>query len=484
MQRNTPGEQIEQIKNSILQFGNNDPIAIWGDNNIIVEGHGRYTALQQLGYEEVECIRLDHLSEEERRAYTLAHNKLTMNTGWDMDVLTKELEQLQDMDFDLSLTGFEMDELESLLETEEEPEVIEDDYEVELPEEPKAKVGDIYQLGRHRLMCGDSTSKDDVAMLMNGEKADMVFTDPPYGMKKEKDGVLNDNLNYDNLLIFNKQWIHLTFDALKDNGSWYCWGMDEPLMDIYSHILKPMQKDNKITFRNLITWDKGNGQGQLSGDFRMYPIADEKCLFVQCGIQCLTLNADQYWEGNEPIRKYLYDERMKCGWDVPIMKTIAGHSDRNRDHWTSKSQWNMPTRDVYEKFQNWAKEHKINAFNKSYDELRAEHDRLIAYFNNTHDNMNNVWHFDRTGKKERELTGGHATPKPITLCSRAIKSSSREGEIVLDVFGGSGSTLIACEQLNRTCYMMELNPKYVDVIIDRWETLTGEKAVKINVEVA
>lgn len=114
-----PKEQIEQIKNSILEFGNNDPIAVWGENNIIVEGHGRYTALQQLGYEEVECIRLDHLSDEERRAYTLAHNKLTMNTGWDMDVLAAELEQLQEIDFDLSLTGFDMDELGKLLEDEE-----------------------------------------------------------------------------------------------------------------------------------------------------------------------------------------------------------------------------------------------------------------------------------------------------------------------------------------------------------------------------
>jgi len=338
-------------------------------------------------------------------------------------------------------------------------------------------------------MCGDSTNIEDVEKLMNGQKADMVFTDPPYGMKKEADGVLNDNLNYDDLLQFNKQWIPLTFDALKDNGSWYCWGIDEPLMDIYSNILKPMMRENKITFRNLLTWDKGNGQGQLSADFRMYPIADEKCLFIQVGIQALTLNADQYWGEYEPIRKYLYDSRISMGWDVPTMKRIVGHSDLNRDHWTSKSQFNMPTREVYEKMQKAAetqrKEQGINnnafrreydAFRREYDDLRREYDDLRAYFDNTHDNMNNVWHFDRTGNDERELTGGHATPKPIALCSRAIKSSSREGEIVLDVFGGSGSTLIACEQLNRTCYMMEIDPKYCDVIRKRyWKYVSGSE---------
>jgi DNA modification methylase len=299
-------------------------------------------------------------------------------------------------------------------------------------------------------------------------------------MKKESDGVLNDNLNYDKLLEFNKEWIKLSFEKLKENGSFYCWGTDEPLMDIYANILKPMAKDNKITFRNLITWDKGHGQGQLSEEYRMYPIADEKCLFIQCGIQALTLNADNYWEKNEPIRKYLYNERIKCGWDIPTMKTIAGHSDKSRDHWTGKSQWSLPTKEVYEKFQKWARENNVDAFKKEYEELRAEYEELRAYFNNTHDNMNNVWHFDRTSAEERELTGGHATPKPIALCARAIKSSSREGEIVLDLFGGSGSTLIACEQLNRACYVMELEPKYVDVIIKRWETLTGQKAELIK----
>lgn len=465
-------EQIEQIKRSIEEFGMNDPIGVW-KNNEIIEGHGRLIACKELGISEVPIIRLDELTDGQRRAYALAHNKLTMNTDFDLDILDIEIEDLGEIAPEIDMSDFGFD-VNSII-VEENKEVVEDD----IPEnvETRCKLGDIWQLGNHKLICGDSTDVAVIDRLMNGVKADMVFTDPPYGMKKESEGILNDNLNFDDLLDFNRQWIPLTFGALKDNGSWYCWGIDEPLMDIYSNILKPMARDNKITFRNLITWDKGNGQGQLSSGFMMYPIADEKCLFVVCGIQCLTLNADQYWEQYEPIRKYLYDERMKCGWDVPTMKTVAGHSDKSRDHWTGKSQFNLPTKEVYEKFQKWAKDHKIKAFEKDWDQLRKEYDQLRAYFDNTHDNMNNVWHFDRAGKEEREHTGGHATPKPIALCSRAIKSSSREGESVLDVFGGSGSTLIACEQLNRKCYMVELDPHYCDVILQRWETFTGRKAV-------
>ncbi len=465
-------KDVKNIKKSIEKYGMNDPIGIWSDQNIVVEGHGRLEACKQLDFEEVPCIRLDHLSEQERREYAIAHNATAELSEWDFDILSEELLDLDLGDFDFDF-GFE--------EEEEETEIVEDEApEVDEVAEPIAKLGDIWQLGRHRLVCGDSTAKATVEMLMDGKKADMVFTDPPYGMKKEADGVLNDNLNYDDLLEFNKKWIPLTFANAKENGSWYCWGIDEPLMDIYSHILKPMAKKNEITFRNLITWDKGHGQGQNAEGFMMYPIADEKCLFVVRGIQCLTLNADQYWEEYEPIRKYLYDERIKCGWDVPTMKTIAGHSYKSRDHWTSKSQWNLPTKDVYDKFQVWAKNNGVKAFEREYESLRREYESLRAYFDNTHDNMNNVWHFDRTSASERELTGGHATPKPIALCSRAIKSSSRENESVLDVFGGSGSTLIACEQLDRTCYMMELDPRFCDVIIKRWETLTGEKAVLIN----
>ena len=141
-------EQIEQIKKSIEQFGMNDPIAIWGKDNIIVEGHGRLEALKQLGIDEVDCIRLDHLTDEERKAYTLAHNKLTMNTDFDIDILRTELENLKELDFDLDLTGFNVDELDDIFQVEEEQEIVEDDFDIEPPEEPKAKLGDIYQLGK------------------------------------------------------------------------------------------------------------------------------------------------------------------------------------------------------------------------------------------------------------------------------------------------------------------------------------------------
>lgn len=479
----TPGDpEYKKIKRSIEQFGYVDPIIINSDNTII-GGHQRATVLSDLGYDEIEAVIVD-LDKSEEKALNIALNKISGE--WDMEKLAEVMAELE-KELDATITGFDEEQIQGLIDQINEiaaQETEEDNFNVEDAleeiEEPVTQPGDLWIIGEHRLLCGDSTDAQTIKRLTNSRKIDLVFTDPPYGMKKEKDGVLNDNLNFTDLLEFNKKWIPLTFDALKDNGSWYCWGIDEPLMDIYSNILKPMAKENKITFRNLITWDKGNGQGQLSAGFMMYPVADEKCLFVVCGIQCLTLNADQYWDGYEPIRKYLEEQRKICGWDIPTMKTIAGHSDKSRDHWTSKSQWNMPTKEVYTKFQEWAKENKIEAFKKEYDELRAEYDELRAYFDNTHDNMNNVWHFDRTSGEERESAGGHATPKPIALCARAIKSSSRQGETVLDVFGGSGSTLIACEQLNRKCYMMELDPKYCDVIVKRWEEYTGKKAKRIR----
>jgi DNA modification methylase len=462
-------KQIDNVAKSISEFGMVQPIVVDRDNNVII-GHCRLLACKKLKIDQVPIVKLDDLTPEEANKLRLLDNKLN-ESEWDFDLLAEDIPEI---DF----TGYDVDW--NLPDVKNDTEIEED----EAPDnvETRCKLGDIWQLGSHRLICGDSTDVAVIDRLMDGVKANMVFTDPPYGMLKEKDGVLNDNLDsghtklYDNLLDFNCKWIPLTFGALKDNGSWYCWGIDEPLMDIWSNILKPMVRENKITFRNLITWDKGNGQGQLSSGFMMYPVADEKCLFVQCGTQRQSINSAEYSEQYEPIRRYLYAERQKCGWDVPTMKTIAGHSDKSRDHWTGKSQWEFIPKKVYIRFQEWAKDHNVKAFEKEYEQLRKEYEQLRAYFDNTHDNMNSVWHFDRAGKDEREHTGGHATPKPIALCSRAIKSSSREDEIVLDVFGGSGSTLIACEQLNRKCYMAELDPRYVSVIIQRYINFKGSDA--------
>ena len=322
---------------------------------------------------------------------------------------------------------------------------------------------------------------------MNGQKADVAHNDPPYGMKKEKEGVINDNLNFNDLLIFNREWISLQFTFLKDNGGWYCWGIDEPLMDIYSNILKPFIKEQKATFRNLITWDKGHGQSQNSDLTRSYATADEKCLFIMLGVQGFNNNSDNYFEGFESIRSWLIKEKEKSGLNNKKLRELTTST---HTHYWSKSQWVFPTKEHYNTIKQAS---NGKAFNKEYEELKKEYEELKkeyeelkkeyystrAYFNNTHDNFNNVWHFERHIRQGNE--GGHATPKPIPLCERVVKSSCPPKGLVVDFFLGSGSTLIACEKTNRVCYGMELDTKYCDVIIERWQQFTNQKAIKCGV---
>jgi DNA modification methylase len=468
-------EQVAQIADSIREFGFTNP-ALVDANNVLIAGHGRIAAAKVLGMETVPVIRLADLTETQANALRIADNSLALNAGWDIETLKVELDALRDADFDVDLLGLDSLEIDGLnLDGLPPPvELVEDEPQAPDEVEPRAKLGDVWKLGEHRLMCGDSTNADDVARLMDGEKADLVFTDPPYGMKKEAEGVLNDNLNFDDLLEFNKRWIPLSFANLKDNGSWYCWGIDEPLMDIYANILKPMAKRNEITFRNLLTWDKGHGQGQMASSWRSYATADEKCLFVMCGVQGFNTNADNYFDGWEPIRAYLSGEKQKMGWNDADIKRILGVTTGR--HYFSKSQWEMPTEKHYKALQAAA---AGEVFKREYEDIKREYYATRAYFDNTHDNMNNVWHFSRTSNEERELTGGHATPKPIALCARAITSSSRIDETVLDLFGGSGTTLIAAEQTGRKARLMELDPHYCDVILTRWETLTGKTAERL-----
>ena len=469
-----------------------------GKKFVVICNNMRLRAAKELGFETLPCKILPSDTPIEKLKRYAAKDNVSFGS-WDYDILANEWgeEFLEDCGFDFG--NFFDDEAEQggeggTAETEQ-PKAEEDNFNEE--SEPivcRCKRGEVWQLGNHRVMCGDSTSAEDVEKLRGGVLADLVFTDPPYGMKKEAEGVTNDNLNYDDLLEFNKKWIPLSFSALKDVGSWYCWGIDEPLMDIYAKIIRPrkkLAKADKICFRNLITWDKGEGGfGVRSALMRCYSPHEEKCLFVMKGQQGYVSNKDDYWEGFEPIRQRLLKEKELSGLS---MKEIVALTSTSATHWFTQSQWAMPTEKDWNILKAYCEEHNLQGFRSKsedirseyedirseYEEKRAEWYKTRAYFDNTHDNMNSVWHFPITSQKEREDCGEHATPKPIALCARGVKTSCPEGGVVLDLFGGSGSTLIACEQLNRKCLMMEYEPHYCDVILARWEKLTGQTAVKI-----
>lgn len=375
-------EQVNQIVASINEFGFTNPLLIDEKDNIIA-GHGRLLASKKLKMEEVPCIVLSGLTEAQKKAYIIADNKMALNAGWDEELLKIELENLKELDFDLELTGFDVDELDDIFQVEEEQEIVEDDFDIEPPEEPKAKLGDIYQLGNHRLMCGDSTKIEDVARLMNGVKADMVFTDPLYGMNLDTDfsGMKSKIFKSGNGGNFYEEGIVDTFtpDMLKtifdlDIKETFIWGAN--------YFAELLQNRNNGSW---IVWDKrANGNDDIEEDYssdKMYGSCFELC-----------------WSKN------------KHKQDIARIKWAGMFGMEKQD---------------------------------------------------TH-------------------TRVHPTQKPIALCEWFIKRYSNDNNAILDLFGGSGSTLIACEQLNRNCYMMELDPKYIDVIIQRWENFTGKKAVKLN----
>jgi DNA modification methylase len=470
-------DKFDKLVKSIQEFPEMldlRPIVV-NSTMMVLGGNMRLRACQKAGLKEVPVLKADDLTPEQQKRFIITDN--ASFGAWDYDVLANEWEVA-----DLEAWGVDVPDWEC-----EPVEANEDDY--QMPDEIKTDIvpGDLFEISQHRLLCGDSTDSDAVAKLMDGEKADVGFNDPPYGMKKENEGVLNDNLNYDNLLKFNKEWIPLQFSHLKENGSFYCWGTDEPLMDIYTHILKPYIKEQKATFRNLITWNKTHPNttfrvnGFNSKELRSYYAADEKCLFIMLGVQGFNNNSDNYYEAWEPIRKYLVDELEKTGLTAKELKPYIGDM---YGHYFTKSQWCLPTEEKYNALRKAAEDKAFKkdyeAIKKDYEAIKKDYYSTRSYFDNEHDKMKDTWTFDITGKEERKETGNHATPKPILLCERAIKSSCPPEGLVLDAFLGSGSTMVAAHQLNRKCYGMELEEKYCQVIIDRMRKLDPTLTIKRN----
>ena len=470
--RQHDAKNLKAIEGSLTQFGQRKPIVIT-EAGVIVAGNGTVTAAKSLGWETIEAVRVPaDWTQDQVKAFALADNRTAELATWSPEVLAAQLVELEAAGFEIAEFGFEKIEPEIEL-----PEI----QEVEIPELAPKRValGDVWQLGEHRLMCADSTNPDNVARLLDGKKAQLMHADPPYGMGKEGDGVQNDNLYANKLDKFQMDWWKAWRPSLEDNASAYIWGNAPDLWRLW--YVGGLKDFERLTFRNEITWGKGTAQGQSSDKHRMFPTESERCLFFMLGEQGFNNNSDNYWEGWEPIRIYLQSERDKLGWNNKVVADFFGFHPRMADHWFSQSQWSFPTEEQYKRLQ---QEAKGNGFKREFDELKREFDELKrefyltrAYFDNTHENMTELWIYPTVKGDERH---GHATPKPIQMMARIMKSSLPIGGLCLEPFAGSGSTLIAAEQTKRVCYTMELTPEYCDIILKRWENLTGQKAELVN----
>ena len=375
-------DQVAQIAASIAEFGFTNPI-LAGSDGVIVAGHGRLAAAQKLGLDAVPVVVLDHLNPTQRRALVIADNRIAENAGWDDAMLRIEIAALQDDDFDLSLTGFDADALAELMAGDESDGQgqTDDDAMPEMPETPVSRPGDVWLLGGHRLLCGDSTVADSYDRLLDGEPVDMVFTDPPYNvnyansakdkMRGRDRAILNDNLGdgfYDFLLAA------LTPTIAHCRGGIYV-AMSSSELDV----LQAAFRAAGGKWSTFIIWAKNT----------------------------FTLGRADYQRQYEPI---LY------GWP-----------EGGERHWCG--------------------------------------DR----------DQGDVWQIKKPQKNDL-----HPTMKPVELVERALRNSSRPGNVVLDPFGGSGTTLIAAEKSGRVARLIELDPKYADVIVRRWEDYTGKKATRAS----
>lgn len=368
-------EQVQQIMGSIKEFGFTNPILVDAEG-LIIAGHGRTMAAQRLGMKEVPCLRLGHLTESQKKAYVIADNKLALNAGWDDEMLRLELADLQDADFDLSLTGFDDDELNALLATAVEEGLTDEDAVPEVPETPVTVEGDVWILGKHRLMCGDSTRIDSLEKLCQNELVDMWLTDPPYNVAyegKTKDAltIQNDKMSDDGFRQFLTESYTAADAVMKEGAVFYIWHADSE-----GYNFRGAAHDSGWQVRQCLIWKK----------------------------QTMVMGRQDYHWKHEPC---LY------GW-----KGGAGHL--------------------------WAADRK----------------------------QTTILEFDRPSRNQE-----HPTMKPVELFEYQMLNNTKGSDKVLDSFAGSGTTAIACEKNGRQARLMELDPKYCDVIIKRWQEYTGKEAI-------
>lgn len=370
-------EQVAQIAASIREFGFTNPVLV-DEVGGIIAGHGRVMAARKLAMLEVPVLVLAGLSETQKRAYVIADNKIALNAGWDEEMLRVELEALSDADFDLDILGFSNDELGLYLDdgTTEVEGLTDDDQVPETPVNPVSKLGDVWLLGDHRLMCGDSTSFDDVSVLMADGMADLLITDPPYNVAYEGGTadaltIMNDNMSNGEFRQFLRDVYASADSVMRPGAAFYIWHADSEGLNF-----RGAAADVGWQIRQCLIWNKN----------------------------ALVLGRQDYHWKHEPC---LY------GW-----KDGAAHywgSDRSQ---TTVLDFNKPNRN-----------------------------------------------------------GEHPTMKPVELFQYQIENSCKKGDVVLDLFGGSGTTVIACEKSHRHARLMELDPKYCDVIIKRWQDFTGKQAL-------
>lgn len=391
-----PTEQIERLKESIREFGFISPCLIDSENNIIA-GHGRVEAAKSLGLESVPCVYVEGLTDAQRRAYILADNRLTEMGGWDMDIVSQEVEWLRGEGFNIDVTGFTADDILF----DEIDFGLDEDTEPEPPAEAITETGDIWQLGDHRLICGDSTRPRDLAALMQGDRADLLITDPPYNVDYEGAAgkIENDSMSADEFEDFIFNAFNIAAGHMKEGAAYYCWYASISQKNVQAALEK-----SGLPPRQILIWVKS----ALVLGRQDYQWRHEPCFYG--------------WK--EGAAHYFIDARS--------LTTIFDDLDSiTRDEAIERlKEYSATTTAIYE---------------------------------------------DKPSKSPL-----HPTMKPLGLFKKQIRNSSKEGDIVLDIFGGSGTTLIACEEMGRRCRIVEYDPRYATAIIHRWEEYTGCKAEKVD----